>query len=62
MHGPYATDPCSHRGAEKLAKTIKAYWQERGRNVDVWTEKYLESVYTVRSNLMRGMPAKHGTV
>lgn len=58
MHGPYATDPCSYRGAERLASQIKNYWRERGHEIEVWTEKYLESVYMVKSNLRRGNPVR----
>ena len=59
-------DGFSLYGAERLAKTIRAYWEKRGKVVEVRTEiAHLKSssrhhmggdVWVVRSNMVRGLP------
>lgn len=49
-------DPCSKGGAERIARTVRAYWEAKGEQVQVWTEESLFGVHVVRSNLRRGNP------
>jgi hypothetical protein len=49
-------DPCSQAGAERIARTVRAYWEEKGEKVEVWTEESMFGMHVVRSNLKRGNP------
>lgn len=61
-------DCLTKSGAINLAATIKAYWLDRGFNVEVWIDRISErpdiaegaaTIYAVRSNLdARGLPAE----
>jgi hypothetical protein len=55
---------CSHKGAERLAAEIEEWWHRRGYpQVKAWVDGTAfvsdkGNVYTVRTNLIRGMPPK----
>lgn len=65
------TNALSKRGANRLAETIRKYWNSRGQSVSVWVEEgngtehtvrkpggeFVE-FYQVRSNLLNGLPIK----
>lgn len=56
-------DSFSHRGAERIAATIEAFWKRKGVAVEVTVQRGVyatqtRSVYfVVRSNLINGGPA-----
>lgn len=59
-------DSLNKSGALELAADIKAYWLDRGFNVDVWVERVTQkpeskegvaSIFAIRSNLNEfGLP------
>ena len=57
----------SEKGARVLADIISTYWNNRGCNVSVWVaDKEIDSkigntaYYSVRSNLVNGLPRDFG--
>lgn len=66
-HKPPAPDSFNREGAEQLAARIRAYWQRRGKTVDVRVESnhtgYAPAMrgadwFVVRSDLVNGWPRK----
>lgn len=59
---PHVGEWCTRKGAEALKAKIEAYWQEKGRPVQVWIEprgfavSLRGSHYVVRSDLVGGLP------
>ena len=57
----------SERGAKALAQEIEAWWHSRGyTQVQAWVDGRAfvstgGNVYTVRTNLVRGMPPREAT-
>jgi hypothetical protein len=60
-------DNCSAGGAERLMREIRQYWAKDGHVVRVWVvappsrttnEHHGQMIYSVRSNLLNGLPRK----
>ncbi len=62
------TDYCTAEGAKKLSEMIKAYWLERGHDVELATQQggYTQAMRStrvdLRSNMSGGLPSKRGEV
>lgn len=60
--GLFKGDSLNGSGAAALADRIKNYWHSRGHTnvvmsvVEISGVTYLETIYMVRSNLVRGLP------
>ena len=49
-------DNCSREGAERLARIIREYWQDKGFKVEVRAEHGPIGIFQVRSNLLNALP------
>ena len=47
------------KNAEKMALRIQHYWMNKGKAVNVWTEKLGYTDHVVRSDLWNGKPREH---
>ena len=64
IHGNNYTsgDPLTKTGAERLVETIKQFWKDKGKEVNVWAERFVDKktythgMFQVRSNMIGGLP------
>ena len=55
-------DPLTKIGANKLVETIKQFWKDKGKEIKIWCEPFVDkqtythNMFQVRSNLINGLP------
>ena len=55
-------DPLTEKGAFKLVETIKQFWEDRGKEIKIWCEPFVDSkvatfnMFQVRSDMINGLP------